>query len=187
MSISPYRTERLTLVPSDPSLASSEGSNRPAFFRALGVLPSPVWPPELQDENTIAYNQQQLARGDSQSGWWCWYFILETEDGARLIGSGGFFGPPDPDGSVEIGYSILNEFRRQGFAAEALGGLCDVAQRRGAKLAVVKTLETLLASVRSAQAAGFIGPERTAEAGVVQLKRTLQEPASGAPADQQRA
>jgi RimJ/RimL family protein N-acetyltransferase len=183
----PFRTERLTLVPSDPSLASSEGSNRPAFFRALGVTPAGAWPPELHDDHTIAFNQQQLAKGDSQAGWWCWYFLHESDEGARLVGSGGFIGPPDADGAVEIGFSILDEFRRQGFAVEALRGLCEVARTRGATQVVVKTLETLLASVRTAQAAGFAGPERTAEDGVILLRRLLAQPATAAASDRQRA
>jgi RimJ/RimL family protein N-acetyltransferase len=161
------------LVPSDPSLASAEGSNRPAFFRALGVPAPEVWPPELHDDHTIAYNQQQLAKGDAQAGWWCWYFVLQSEAGAQLVGSGGFKGPPDATGRVELGYSILPMHRRQGYAIEAVRGLCEVARSRGAKAAVIETLESLMASVRTARAAGFSGPERTPDPGVLQMFRSL--------------
>ena len=109
MTAEPYKTGRLMLIPSDPSLASAEGSNRPAFFRALGVPPPVAWPPELHDDHTIAYNQQRLAKGDPQAGWWCWYFVRTAATGAELVGSGGFKGPPDERGSVQIGYSILLE------------------------------------------------------------------------------
>jgi ribosomal-protein-alanine N-acetyltransferase len=40
-----------------------------------------------------------------------------------LIGGGGFKGPPQADGVVEIGYSILPTFQRRGFATEAMSAL----------------------------------------------------------------
>jgi len=181
MAIGAHKTERLVLVPSDPSLASVEGDNRPAFYRALGVSPPEHWPPELHDDHTIAYNQRQLARGDAHAGWWCWYFVRETGSGGELIGSGGFKGPPDSDGLVEAGYSILQAHRRQGYAVEALKGLCEIARSRGAKTIIVETLESLMASIRTAKAAGFSGPVRTGEADVVRMQRAL--PPAGDAAD----
>lgn len=49
-----------------------------------------------------------------------------------VVGHAGFHGPPDADGMVEIGYSILPEFRRRGYARAAVGQLLGYAAAHGA-------------------------------------------------------
>ena len=34
------------------------------------------------------------------------------------MGAGGYFGPPDGQGTVEVGYSVLPEWQRRGYASE---------------------------------------------------------------------
>jgi len=43
--------------------------------------------------------------------------------GVTVLGSIGFFGPPDPGGEVEVGYGLVREAWGWGFATEALTGL----------------------------------------------------------------
>jgi RimJ/RimL family protein N-acetyltransferase len=43
--------------------------------------------------------------------------------GPTVVGHGGFHGPPDEDGRVELGYSVISEHRRRGFAEEAVRAL----------------------------------------------------------------
>ena len=43
------------------------------------------------------------------------------------FGSGGYFGPADPSGTVEIGYSVLPEWQRQGYASEIVSILVSHA------------------------------------------------------------
>lgn len=40
-----------------------------------------------------------------------------------MIGAGGYFGPPDEEGSVEIGFSIMPAWRNSGYATELTGML----------------------------------------------------------------
>jgi ribosomal-protein-alanine N-acetyltransferase len=54
-------------------------------------------------------------------GWGIWVIVHAAD--AAIIGDVGFKGPPDPDGLVEIGYSIVPSYRRQGFATEAARAL----------------------------------------------------------------
>ena len=50
-----------------------------------------------------------------------WVMIeRETE---TVVGDIGFFGPPDADGSVEIGYSVVPDRRRRGYATQAAHSL----------------------------------------------------------------
>ena len=36
-----------------------------------------------------------------------------------VVGDIGFIGPPDDDGTIEVGYSVIPSRRRQGYATEA--------------------------------------------------------------------
>ncbi len=57
--------------------------------------------------------------------------IVRAEDDT-VVGQCGFHGPPEDSGRVEIGYTVFERFRRNGYAAEAVGGLIDGARGQGA-------------------------------------------------------
>ena len=65
----------------------------------------------------------------SDSEWFVWYAILRGEPGTRsvLIGAGGFLGPPDVKGDVEIGYSVSEAWRGRGLGREMVEGLVRAA------------------------------------------------------------
>ena len=52
-------------------------------------------------------------------------FLFLTE--ATLVGNGGFKGPPDAEGVVEIGYEIAAPLHNQGWATAAVGQLLAMA------------------------------------------------------------
>ena len=67
-------------------------------------------------------------RGDADPSLVDWFprvMMLREADGRarRIIDEGGFHGPPDDDGRVELGYMIVPAFRRRGFAEEAVRSL----------------------------------------------------------------
>lgn len=55
---------------------------------------------------------------------WTSDWTIGLKDG-RTVGGIGFKGVPDENGTVEVGYGIDEEFRRQGYAGEALGAMVD--------------------------------------------------------------
>jgi [ribosomal protein S5]-alanine N-acetyltransferase len=57
---------------------------------------------------------------------WRGYLFIHLEEG-KLIGNGGFKGPPDAAGAVEIGYEIATEYWNRGFATQAARSLIDFA------------------------------------------------------------
>ena len=67
----------------------------------------------------------------------------------EAIGNGGFKGRPDADGSVEVGYSVMENYQRNGFAPEAVEALVDWAfGYREVQRVIAQTLPELRPSIR---------------------------------------
>ena len=56
-----------------------------------------------------------------------WIARAAVVDG-QVVGAGGFHGPPDDEGRVEVGYSVDPAYRRRGFACEMLAHLIRRAE-----------------------------------------------------------
>lgn len=52
---------------------------------------------------------------------------VATRDGGSVVGHAGFHGPPDADGMVEVGYAVVPEHRRLGYATAMLARLLAIA------------------------------------------------------------
>lgn len=124
-----WPTPRLRLVALDSELARLQLDDRKGFFRALNVAAEASWPPELNNTESMAQTRDRLTANPGEAGWHGWVFIMRWADDApgRLVGNGGFYGPPDDRGTVEVGYSMLPSFREQGLATEAVQGLAGWA------------------------------------------------------------
>jgi len=119
------RSPRLRLVPCAAAVArSADAGGASAVEALLGIRVDPSWPaPDLR-EILLGY-AEALEEDPSLYGWGLW-LILDAS-GKELIGDLGLKGKPDEDGSVEIGYGIVESFRRQGFATEAVRTLIEWA------------------------------------------------------------
>lgn len=58
---------------------------------------------------------------------WTHGFALVLESSRLVIGMGGFKGPPDADGVVEIAYGVAPDYQGKGYATEAAQALVDYA------------------------------------------------------------
>lgn len=95
----------------------------------LGVSVPEGWPtfPEafaLQEEEPKA-----------STVWPSYFFVCPKK--AALVGNGGFAGPPDDHGEVEIGYEISAEYRNLGYATAAAKLMLEIAFSRPEVNAVV--------------------------------------------------
>jgi RimJ/RimL family protein N-acetyltransferase len=118
------RTPRLLLIPATPATLAAELISPVALGESLGLDVPASWPPELYDEDAIRWTLNSLESGACPPDWCLYYFAEFAEPPKRstLIGVGGFKGGPTDDGTVEIGYGVLPEFRRRGYAREAVDG-----------------------------------------------------------------
>ena len=121
-------TDRLELVPATVETARAALSDLPALGRALRAAIPASWPPELLDRPALKFTLDKLRQGPSQAAWWLYFVVLRDESSGRtLIGSAGYKGPPTEDGTVEVGYGILPEYQRRGYASEAVRMLVTTA------------------------------------------------------------
>lgn len=69
----------------------------------------------------FGYRADQLAKDPSAAPWITRAAVSEL-DGA-VVGDAGFHGPPDEAGLVEVGYTVVPGYRRQGYARAMLRAL----------------------------------------------------------------
>ncbi|UJW86187.1 GNAT family N-acetyltransferase [Devosia sp. SL43] len=110
---------------------------------AIGALPPVAWPPEHNDASMFAWVRRLIEQYPGETGYNTWFIV----GGGMLCGTAGFKGPPGDDGSVEIGYSVIPEAQRRGFASEAVELLAARAFRDQRVTAI--RAETLLDGVAS--------------------------------------
>lgn len=80
--------------------------------------------------------------------------FLVLEDGV-VVGDCGWFGPPDEDGEVEIGYGLAPSARGRGVATEAVQLLVDWALAQGARSVRAEVLPGNEPSLRLLARLGF--------------------------------
>lgn len=150
-------TDRLELIAGTPELIRAHHDPAELAYLLDAHVPR-ARPAQLDGGDAIRSMGERLQEDPNQVGWWCWYFVRSDEaTGERvLVGDGGFKGPPAPDGTVQIGYSVLHSFRNKGYATEAVRALLSWAlQRSGVKRVVAETAVDNRASIRVLDKAGF--------------------------------
>jgi RimJ/RimL family protein N-acetyltransferase len=85
---------------------------------------------------------------------WDW-IAIHTLDQA-VIGDIGFMGGPDQEGVVEVGYSIVPEYRNQGYATEMASGLIAWAfQEKGIRVVTAACLDDNFGSIKVLEKVGM--------------------------------
>jgi RimJ/RimL family protein N-acetyltransferase len=166
----PIITPRLELIPATIDLVQAELRAHEELGRRLGAAIPPNWPPELYDRAAAEYTIARLGEGAHQAGWWLHYMVLKSAlpEARTVIGTCGFKGPPSHHGTVEIGYGMLAEFRRRGYAFEAVCALvAHVFARSEVSRVIAETLPELLPSIGLLEKAGFRCVGVGSEPGVV--------------------
>jgi [ribosomal protein S5]-alanine N-acetyltransferase len=114
-------SERLDLVALSPAFMTAALEGRHADAEALlGARIPPRW--GRTHERLLRLRLDQLEQDPGSQPWLLRAVVLRERD-RRIIGHIGFHAPPDARGAVEVGYAIEPEYRRRGFAREAVRAL----------------------------------------------------------------
>lgn len=89
----------------------------------------------LVDEAWLWHIRLEQIRADPASAEWIARAAVAEPEGV-VVGHGGFHGPPDGDGVVEVAYSVAPEHRRKGYAKAMLRALLERADADPAVTAV---------------------------------------------------
>src|SRR5215207_8516016 len=111
-------TERLELVPATEELTQAALDGHAALAASLGATVPTTWPPEFLDPEALEFTLKRLRKGPEQASWWLHFVVLTRgPSGPLLIGSAGYKGPPSSEGLVEVGYGIVRDHQRRGYAS----------------------------------------------------------------------
>jgi len=115
-------TERLELVPFTLDLIKLLVTDRDAFATHLKVQLPADWPPDYLMR--LYHKAAEAVEQNPATVDWGGYLAI-LKQGRLVIGYPGLKGPPDWFGSVEVGYSVVPSWQRQGLAPEAVGALIE--------------------------------------------------------------
>jgi RimJ/RimL family protein N-acetyltransferase len=151
-------TARLRLLPATETHLRAELAGRDALAAAIGVAVPSGWPPDLYDEDAIRFMLNAGVEPPGSSPWGMYYLVRRADEAGveTVVGIAGFKGPPDADGIVEVGYGVVAEHQRLGYATEAVRGMTRFAFASPAVTAVIAhTLVHLTPSIGVLLKAGF--------------------------------
>ena len=145
-------TKRLQLIPFSLDLKKAAISDRARLVEMLGVNVPEHWPgADLME--ALPFFVENMEKAPSEPAW-DWIAIHTSEQ--AVIGDIGFMGGPDQEGIVEVGYSIVPEYRNQGYATEMARGLIAWAlQEKGIKLVIAACLDNNVGSIKVLEKVGM--------------------------------
>jgi ribosomal-protein-alanine N-acetyltransferase len=114
LELLPLPAEAAAALPDDPSTAS----------RQIGALIPEAWP----QVDLLDVLPMQAAAANLEAERFGVWVLIERETNT-VVGDIGFFGPPQGR-SVEIGFSVIPDRRRRGYASEAARALVEWALRQ---------------------------------------------------------
>ena len=163
------QTDRLTLVAGTSALGHAEVEDREHFATLLHAEVPSAWPPPLNDVDSMIWFTQYIESNPGSDGWVKWYFLLKRQGQRPLaVGNGGFKGTADPSGTVEVGYSILEEYHGKGLAPEAIKALIRWAfTHDGVHRVIAHTFPELRPSIRVMEKCGLTYVGKGAEEGTI--------------------
>jgi len=145
-------TKRLQLIPFSLDLKKAAMNDRARLIEMLGVYVPDHWPgPDLAE--ALPFFVENMEKAPSEPVW-DWIAIHRSDH--AVIGGIGFMGGPDKDGVVEVGYDIVPEYRKQGYATEMARSLVAWAlQETDIKVVTASCLDDNIGSIKVLENVGM--------------------------------
>ncbi|PVY44002.1 GNAT family N-acetyltransferase [Pontibacter virosus] len=154
MRTQPIHTERLVLIPFTLEAARTLYAGNNAVLTYLGLQPTRFWP-DQESMDTLPRIIKRLEKLPEPTGFESWMIVLKHN--ATVIGDAGFKGGPNQEGTVDIGYSIIEQEQQRGYGLETAQALVNWAFQHPDVKAV--TANCLLENTASARILQKIGME----------------------------
>jgi ribosomal-protein-alanine N-acetyltransferase len=152
-------TKRLQLIPFTLDLKKAAMHDRSRLVEMLGLYVPGHWPgPDLAE--ALPFFVENMEKAPFEPAW-DWIAIHRLDQG--VIGGIGFMGGPDEDGIVDVGYDVVPEYRKQGYATEMARSLVAWAfQETTIKIVTASCLEDNIGSIKVLENAGMhrLEPDR---------------------------
>jgi len=161
-------TKRLILVPATDATVSASLESNEQLTAALDAIVPATWPPDLLDRGALEWTLSWLRSAGNDLAWGMHFILLR--DPRTLLGVAGYKGMPK-EGMVEVGYGIVAEYQRQGFATEAARALVDNAFCSAqVDRVIAETLPHLAPSIGVLEKCGFKYRGAGSEDGVIRYE-----------------
>lgn len=169
-------TNRLELIAATLELCDAEADGRNTLAAALQARVPATWPPPVFEPDDVERVRDQLHTHPELAAWTLYYVLLRPAAGAAaaaLIGIAGFVGPPTSDGVVEIGYAILPDYQRRGYATEAVHALIRQAFADASVQRITATTYQMLEpSIGVLKKTGFVAVATLDPDGIIRFERS---------------
>jgi [ribosomal protein S5]-alanine N-acetyltransferase len=165
-------TERLEIIPATRDMIRAALLGSDALSSSLLAAVPPTWPPTYLDSAALQYTLDRFPEEPEQAEWWFYFVVLSRgEFGRTLVGSVGYKGPPSADGTIEVGYGIVSDHHRRGYATEAVHGLLARAfSAPSVRRVIAETLPELDGSIGVLRKCGFTLIDGGSEPGVIRFE-----------------
>lgn len=169
-------TSRLSLISITPEMIRCEQAGDGRLGRLTGCTVSSAWPPEHWEPHVFVFLLRQFEEHPEQVGWHRYVGLREEDGGRTLIGALGAFSTPGRPWECEIGYGVLPDYQRRGYATEGTRALIEYLRGcEGVTSVIAHTFPALTESVRVMEKCGMRFDGEGAEAGTVRYRRDLEE------------
>jgi len=148
-------TERLSLLPNSAQLVLALIED-PQRYEQLGGFPAAAGLREYFTSDDVSEGFLNSLRAPSDPDPWRFGFAVVHREQRSVIGAGGYKGPPDAMGMVEIAYGVVPSFEGRGYATEIARALCEYAVESGSvRLLRAHTMPEPNASTKVLKKNGF--------------------------------
>ena len=164
-------TPRLWLISATVTSMNAELRSPRSLARHLNVRLPGIWPPPPFNDQASQRWMLNYLENHERSRWGMYYILLRGRD-RQLIGNCGYKGEP-VRGAVELGYSVCPEFRRRGYASEAVSALLRHAfEDPQITRVLAETLPELIESIGVLRKNNFVRVRGKSEPGVIRFSHT---------------